>query len=562
MSEGDRHVIYFFDDCSLDTELRELRRSTNLVPVEPQIFDLLLFLIRNRTRVVSKDDLIEHVWNGRIVSESALYSRITAVRQAIGDTGEAQRLIRTVARKGLRFVGQVREGERSPDGGAALGEDATLPVRSDPHPRALELPDRPSIAVLSFTNMSGDTSQEYLSDGIIEDVITELSRFSELFVIARNSSFQYKGKSIDVRQVGRELGVRYVLEGSIRRDGDRIRLAAQLIDAVTGAHRWAERYDRTLTDVFSLQDELARTIAAILAAHVGKAEVEHALNKPPSAWGAYDCFMQATATFASYWSSLDVKKLYETRRLLERAVSMDPDYARAYAQLSCTHLTAYLNRLDSDFRNPRACELAHELALKALQLDPNHPEVHANLGVVLACRRQYDTSIAEFERAIALNPNLSQLHFALALVWAGEPARAIEIVGTHMRVDPFYPPQAPAWLGMALYLLGDYSRALLPLSECTSRAPNFLPGHLWLAATHAQLGQLDEARIGIGEVLRINPEYSLATTDVPRLFKHLKDAEHLFVGLRKAGLPETYTVNPRRRGQGEREQRGLAPEPK
>ena len=218
---------------------------------------------------------------------------------------------------------------------------------------------------------------------------------------------------------------------------------------------------------------------------------------------------------------------------------LDPNYARAYAQLSCTYLTAYLHPLDNDYRNPRSRDRAHELALQALQLDPNHPETHAYLGIVLACMRQYDSSIAEFQRATALNPNFGNLHFALALVWAGEPARAIDVVETHMRLDPFYAPQAPAYLGMALYCCGDYSRALLPLSECTLRAPNFLPGHLWLAATHAQLGQLEEARIRVGEVLRINPQYSFATSEVPRLFRHLKDAEHLFDGLRTAGLPET-----------------------
>jgi adenylate cyclase len=531
-------MIYFFDDCSLDTELRELRRGTDLVSVEPQVFDLLLFLIRSRTRVISKDDLIEHVWNGRIISESALYSKITAVRRAIGDTGEAQRLIRTITRKGLRFVGQVREAERWTEGAAASAELGTSPVQSDPRSMALELPGRPSIAVLAFNNLGSDASQEYVSDGITEDIITELSRFSELFIIARNSSFRYKGKSIDIRQVGRELGVRYVLEGSIRRDGDRLRLAAQLIDAVTGAHRWAERYDRKLTDVFSLQDELARTIAAILAAHVSKAEVERTLNKPPSTWGAYDYYMRATGTFASYWSSLDVETLYETRRLLEHSLGLDPNYARAYAQLSCTYLTAYLHPLDGDYRDPRSRERAHELALKALQLDPNHPETHAYLGAVLACMRQFDSSIAEFQRATALNPNFGNLHFALALVWAGEPARAIHIVETHMRLDPFYAPQAPAYLGMALYMLGDYAGALLPLNECTLRAPKFLPGHLWLAATHAQLDQVEEARIRIGEALRINPQYSLATSESARFFKNIKDTEHLFDGLRKAGLPE------------------------
>ena len=253
---------YLFEDYALDTDRRELSRGDDVVRLEPQALDLLEYLIRNRERVVSRDDLIASIWNGRIVSDSAMTTRINAVRCAIGDTGKAQRLIKTVPRKGIRFVGRVRE--------AAGGSD----TGSQPSTSYLALPDKPSIAVLAFTNMSGDPAQDYFSDGITEDIITELSRFSELFVIARNSSFQYKGKSPDIRQVGRELGVRYILEGSIRRAGDRVRISAQLIDAATGAHRWGERYDRELKDVFAVQDDVSRAIVAILVAHVSKAEAE------------------------------------------------------------------------------------------------------------------------------------------------------------------------------------------------------------------------------------------------------------------------------------------------
>ena len=229
-------VRYLFEGYALDTDRRELRLGADLVPLEPQVFDVLAYLIQNRERVVSKDDLLASIWEGRSVTELALTTRINAARCAVGDTGKAQRLIKTVPRKGIRFVGIVRE----EGAGSILGKD----VSSRSTTPYLPLPDKPSIAVLAFTNMSGDPGQDYFSDGITEDIITDLSRFSELLVIARNSSFQYKGKSVDIRQVGRELGVRYVLEGSIRRAGDRIRISAQLIDATTGAHRWADRYDR------------------------------------------------------------------------------------------------------------------------------------------------------------------------------------------------------------------------------------------------------------------------------------------------------------------------------
>jgi TolB-like protein len=242
-------VLYSFEGISLDTDTRELRRGCELLSIEPKVFDLLVHLIANRGRVVSKDDLIATVWDGRIVSESALTTAINAARAALDDSGEAQRLIKTLPRKGLRFIGTVSEGP------APLA----TPTAPDAQRPALALPDKPSVAVLPFANVSGDPEQAYIADGITDDIITELSRFSELFVIARNSSFQYKGKATDVRQVGRELGVRYVLEGSIRRVGERVRISVQLVNAANGAHLWAERYDRQIADVFAIQDEVART---------------------------------------------------------------------------------------------------------------------------------------------------------------------------------------------------------------------------------------------------------------------------------------------------------------
>ena len=428
---------YLFEDYAVDTDRRELCQRGDVVRLEPQAFDLLEYLIRNRQRVVSRDDLIAAIWNGRIVSELAMTTRINAVRYAIGDTGKAQRLIKTVPRKGIRFVGTVREEQAS-------GTDVGL----RPSTSHLALPDKPSIAVLAFTNMSGDPGQEYFSDGITEDIITGLSRFSELFVIARHSSFRYKERSPDIRQVGRELGVHYVLEGSIRRAGERVRVSAQLIDAITGAHRWAERYDRELNDVFAVQDEVSRAIVAILVAHVNKAELERTLLKPPATWQAYDFFMRASDIHRAIWSSsLYVADLYEGRRLLERSISLDPNYARAYAMLSSSHLAAWVHPLDEDHLSPAALERAHRFARKAIQLDPNLPIAHAYLGQVLTFEGQHEQSIAEYERAMALNPNFADWRFGTALVRAGEPARATQVIETHMRYDPFYSPWAPARWG-------------------------------------------------------------------------------------------------------------------
>jgi TolB-like protein len=228
---------YLFEEYAFDTDRRELHRGADVVSVAPQVFDLLDYLIRNRERVVSKDDLINAIWNGRSVSDAALTTRLNAVRSAIGDSGDEQRLIKTLPRKGFRFVGQVREAQGP--AGAAATDNPTEP----PKP-ALALPDKPSIAVLPFQNMSDDPGQDYFADGMVDDIITALSRFKLLFVIARNSSFTYKGKAVDIKQVGRELGVRYVLEGSVRKAAGKVRISGQLIDATTGAHLWAERFER------------------------------------------------------------------------------------------------------------------------------------------------------------------------------------------------------------------------------------------------------------------------------------------------------------------------------
>src|SRR2546421_977214 len=238
-AQGNGSLRYSFEKYAFDTDRRELHRGAEVISVPPQVFDLLDYLIRNRERVVSKDDLITAIWNGRSVSDAALTTRLNAARSAIGDSGEEQRLIKTLPRKGFRFVGAVQETQ-------SVLSVAVTKIHSEQPGPALPLPDKPSLAVLPFTNLSSDPEQEYFADGMVEDIITGLSRSKSLFVIARHSTFTYKGKTFDIKQVGRELGVRYVLEGSVRRVGDRVRITGQLVEAATGNHIWADRYDRTL----------------------------------------------------------------------------------------------------------------------------------------------------------------------------------------------------------------------------------------------------------------------------------------------------------------------------
>jgi adenylate cyclase len=402
----------------------------------------------------------------------------------------------------------------------------------------LALPDKPSIAVLAFENLSGDPKQEYFADGVSEDIITELSRFSDLFVIARNSSFKYKGKAVDVRQVGRELGVRYALEGSVRRGGDRVRISAQLVDSGTGAHRWAERYDRELKDVFAIQDEVARTIAAVLAAHVNKAEAERTLLKPPATWQAYDHYMRAAAAWASFQSSWKLEQLLETRRHLADSLRIDPKYARAYSLLASTHRVAWLNPVDEEYLSPATLDRAITLARTAIELDPNLPEAYAELAYNIIRKSDFDGATVAAERAIALNLNFVDYRLGQVFYSVGQPAKAIEIAKAQMRLDPFHPHFAPLIAGIAYYLLKEYQEAQRWLREATGRAPNHQYGHAFLAAAYAQLGRSEDARAEAAEVLRVNPQYTIGTQKRVSILKRSEDGGHLVDGLRKAGLPE------------------------
>jgi len=358
-------------------------------------------------------------------------------------------------------------------------------------------------------------------------------------VIARNSAFQYKGKAVDIRQVGRELAARYVLEGSVRRTGNRIRVTAQLIDAMTGAHRWAERYDRELHDVFAVQDEVARAIVATLAAHLNRAETERALLKPPAAWEAYEYYLRGAEAFLLHVTRRTGASLYDARRLLEQALAIDPDYARAAAMLSWTHTNTYVEPLDGDYLSPAALDRALGLAETAVRLDARLPQAHAQLGHVLLFKRQHDAALAAFERAMALNPNFIDYRYARALMLAGEHARAIEVRAESVRLDPFQPPAGSAgMMGLANYMLKRYGEAVRLLRECASRLPNLQWPHVMLAGAYAQAGQLEEARKEAAEVLRINPAFTIGSWKRLAVHKDPKDVENRLDGLRKAGLPE------------------------
>ena len=440
-----------FGDYEIDVERRELRRAKTPVHVEPQVFDLLVYLVQNRDRVVSKDDLIASVWGGRSISDSTLTSRINAARNAVGDSGAEKKLIRTIARKGLRFVGEVRT---QPTG--AEPADASGPPPDQVHERsraALPLPDRPAIAVLPFVNMSGDSEQDYFSDGISEDIITALSKLRWFFVIARNSSFIYKGKAVHMKQIAEELGVGYVVEGSVRKGGDRVRITAQLNDVATGSHIWAERYDRSLADVFAVQDEITEAIVAAIEPQLYAAENFRAKRKPPESMDAWDLVMRA---LSHYWRVTRQDNVV-AQALLEKAIAIDPSYGQAHGVLATSHtFGAHMGWEDVAAATP----VAERAALAAILADSEDPWAHHALGCVYLFTRRFDDSLAEFELALRLNPNfsLAQGYYGLALSYSGRWEEADAAARRALRLSPRDPFSA-VYYGIAAY--AQFSRAQL-----------------------------------------------------------------------------------------------------
>jgi TolB-like protein/Flp pilus assembly protein TadD len=388
--------------------------------------------------------------------------------------------------------------------------------------------DRPSIAVLPFANMSGDPEQQYFSDGVTEDIITEISRSRSLLVIARNSSFQYRDKAVDVRQVARELSVRYLLEGSVRKMGPRVRITAQLIDTASGNHLWSERYDRDLEQLFEVQDEVTRTIVSTLAGRVEAAEIKSAMQRRTDNLAAYDVLLRGIELIRGY--SPDDNR--QARELFEKAVALDPSYALAHAYLALSLL------VEHGYGGAPAAvkDKALAIALKAVQLDTTESRAHQFLAQAYRFRSEFDLAITHFERAIALNPNdangIAQMGFALAIV--GEAERGIELIHQAMKLNPFHPEWYWDDLAIASYVARRYEQAVEANLRLVSRKKYWY--YARLAACYAQLGKLNEAHQQAAEALRLKPDFRFSAEKL--LYKNSADAEHVFEGMRKAGLPE------------------------
>ncbi|MEN3349533.1 MAG: hypothetical protein V7632_3168 [Bradyrhizobium sp.] len=484
---------YRFNDFSLDPERRELRRGDALVAVEPQVFDLLEFLIRVRDRVVSRDEVLAAVWHGRIVSAATLSSRINAARSAIGDNGEEQRLIRTLPRKGLRFVGEVTA-DAAPD----------RPATESPR-----LSEGPSIAVLPFTNMSGDPEQDYFADGIAEDITTALARCSRLTVIARNSAFTYKGKAVDIRQVGRELGVFYVLEGSVRRGGDRLRITGQLIDAVSGAHLWADRFDGAADDVFDLQDRITESVVGAIEPTLHVAEAERRRAAPPDRLDAYDLLLRAYSlryefTPESMAAAIDC---------LDQALALDGAYAPALAASAYCHAMRHVQGwlVPNDAYRERAVAQAW----RAVEIAPSDAQVLWMAAFAIwNMADEIEPARELFERSLSINPNS-----AMALVLGGwiEAMRGNQAAGRAMieraqRLNPRDPRGwfASAALAICAVLDGNFPDAVSWADKALAQNRRFAVALRVLIVALVKTGDRERATQTARELLKVDPDFTVS----------------------------------------------------
>jgi TolB-like protein/Tfp pilus assembly protein PilF len=457
---------YQFGNCRLVVPPREIWRDDELVAAEPKVFDLLLFLISNRDRAVDKNELQDEVWSGTIVTEASVTRCIMKARRAIGSNGENAEAIVTVRGHGYRFAIDVTEiGDRS--------------SRSQ-----LSIPDKPSLVVLPFVNLSSDPEQEYFSDGITEDIITELSRFRSLFVIGRQSAFSFKGRKLTTREIAEELGVAYVVDGSLQRAGHRMRITVRLVNAINDEQLWAERYDRDLEDILVVQEEVATTVAATIGGRVEATRGRQRIDG--AALESYDCLLKALALYYDFSREASI----EARELLERAIEVDPRNARALAILAAVHSMDSWSFWAED--NERSQRLSLELGRKSIEVDDTDSLAHALFGEILYDCNEPDLSEHHFRRAMELNPGDVAAHalYASKLRSFGRIDEAIEHIRVAKRLDPYGRGWIPLIEGSVMFAAKRYEESAHTLLSMLS-PPN--EARFILIAALAQLGRIDEA---------------------------------------------------------------------
>jgi TolB-like protein/DNA-binding winged helix-turn-helix (wHTH) protein/Flp pilus assembly protein TadD len=545
---------YRFAEYEIDLGQHELRRLGEAVHIEPQVFDLIVHLVRNHDRIVSKDELIETVWNGRIISEAALSSRINGARRALGDNGNDQLFIRTLHKRGFRFVGDVQaidapkaDVETAPlvpddavtpeDSPGRVSVSAEVPRLDDVVSESIkaEAVTRSSIAVMPFGNMSDDPENDYFSYGLTEDIIRLLARNRWLSVISRHSTVAFQGRTVDAREIGEQLGVRYVLVGSVRKSRDAVRITAELVRAADRKQLWADKYDLKLEYIFDIQEEMARQIAATIEPELSKVEQQLAARKAPESLDAWDCYQRGLWNFWRFTTpGFDSAEAY-----FQRAISADPNFARGHGALSYVNLQRAF--VDEPKDRPARLETALRQARDAVALDDLDCFCHCVLGRALCLTHQNDEALAALDVALELNPSFAQAYFAQGfnLLWYGREIEAETLLDQATMLSP---RDSHLWSfhhvrSWAHFSLGEYEIAA-EFARRATRQPNVTyQAFASLAASLGLFGEQAQAKAAAAELLQRKPSYSLETARQELFFCNDRGFIDRFVeGLRVAGI--------------------------
>ena len=525
---------YQFGKFEVDTLNYQLRNDGEAVDLEPKVFDLLTYLIANREKLVTREELFKNLWSGQIVSDTSLSNQIKAARRAIGDDGKSQSLIKTVHGRGYQFIAQVQEREAESE----VEKKGHLQTARDRHADT-----RPSIAVLPFANLNGDPEYEYISDGITEDILIGLCRFQNLLVIARGSVYLFKNKTIDSIEVAERLGAEYLLEGSVRISGDRVRITTQLVEGSSGRDVWSETYDRVLDDIFSVQDDVTQRIIATMANRLEKAGRESALKKNRNNLTVHDLLMRAKHYYPDWDGTRD--GILKARKLYEQALEIDSDCAAAYSGLACTYNLEYISEWCED--SETAGERAFEFSRKALSLDDRDSNAHMVLGCSYRdIRSDVDMALTHLDKAINANPNDYWNYCCKGnlLTIAGRIDEGIECAHEAIRRSPMLPDTCLESIGLAEYFSRLYGQAISSFGESLNPKPHI---DAYVSACYANLDRMEEAEIAASEFRQKNRKRTIiADSEDPESWRsywlrvwHFKDpmqVDHLLDGLRKAGI--------------------------
>jgi TolB-like protein/DNA-binding winged helix-turn-helix (wHTH) protein len=530
-------VIYRFEAYALDADRYELRRGSDLVPVEPQVLDVLLHLVRNRGRLVSRDDLIADVWDGRIVSESTLTSRVCAARHAIGDDGEQQRLIRTLPHKGYRFIAVVQESNEAGKEGVQVGIECHNAIRLAPWCASPPSRDRVSILVFPFANLSADSEQDRFIDGLVDDITAALSRFRHLLVIGRSATQGYKRQALDFKRLIAEAGTRYIIDGTLRKQGSRVRIAVQLIDSSTLACLWANRFDGNLRNTFNLQDQVTASVVGALGSTLEQVEIERIKIEPKRGLDAYSCTLRGLDNLHR-WTKGGIG---EALHLFQKAIEIEPDFASAYAMAAY----CYVQRQSYGWITDRPREIAEcvQLALRAAELGKDDALALAKAAhAISAVGGDVEGGASLIGRAIRLNPHLAAAWYVSGwiMLFLGKPEVAMQHLEHAIEVSPHdrLVFKIHAAMAYAHFFSRRYDAAAASASEALRERPNYLTALRVASASHALGGRLMEGRQLMARMCQLDPGLHVSGLADLLPFRREKDSAKWAGALQRVGLPD------------------------